>query len=315
MSLLCALPLATTLFAACAPSPALVGYVEGEYVRLGPVDVARIERLAVRQGDRVAAGRDLVMLERTDAEHAVAEARAQLARARAELNDQRTGRRPEEIAVIDANLAAARAEVREAERALDRRSDLVRRGVSAQADLDQAQTTRDVALARVRELTANLAVARLPARADALTAAEERVAVAAAALKQADWRLAQRTLVAPRDGRITEIARWPGELAGPSAPVLVLLPDGAARLVFFAGEAQRAAFAAGSAIAVACTGCPPGLRATISHVAAEPEFTPPVIYSAETRQKLVYRIEARPDPAAVPHLAPGQIVDIRPAAP
>lgn len=315
MSLLCALPFAASLFAACAAPPAVVGYVEGEYVRLGPVDVARIERLSVRQGDRVAAGRELVVLERTDAEHAVAEARAQLAQARAELSDQRVGRRPEEIAVIEANLASARAEVREAERALERRQDLFRRGVSAQADLDQAQTARDVAQARVRELTANLAVARLPARADALAALDQRVAFAEAALKQAEWRLAQRTLMAPRDGRISEVVRWPGELAGPTAPVLVLLPDGAARLVFFAGEADRAAYAMGRTVMVACTGCPPDLRATVSYVAAEPEFTPPVIYSADTRAKLVYRIEARPDPAGAAHLAPGQIVDVRPAAP
>ena len=43
-----------------------------------------------------------------------------------------------------------------------------------------------------------------------------------------------------------------------------------------------------------CDGCPPGLTATVSYVSDEPEFTPPVIYSVENRQKLVYRIEARP---------------------
>jgi HlyD family secretion protein len=34
-----------------------------------------------------------------------------------------------------------------------------------------------------------------------------------------------------------------------------------------------------------------------------------VIYSLENRQKLVYRIEARPDPGALA-LRPGQIVDV-----
>ena len=58
-----------------------------------------------------------------------------------------------------------------------------------------------------------------------------------------------------------------------------------------------------------CDGCPDGLTATVSYVADEPEFTPPVIYSVENRQKLVYRVEARPGPDARA-LRPGQIVDV-----
>ena len=58
-----------------------------------------------------------------------------------------------------------------------------------------------------------------------------------------------------------------------------------------------------------CDGCPDGLTATVSYVSDEPEFTPPVIYSVENRQKLVYRIEARPTNGAR-RLRPGQIVDV-----
>ena len=44
-----------------------------------------------------------------------------------------------------------------------------------------------------------------------------------------------------------------------------------------------------------CDGCPAGLTARVSYVSPDPEFTPPVIYSLETRQKLVYLVEARPE--------------------
>ncbi len=47
----------------------------------------------------------------------------------------------------------------------------------------------------------------------------------------------------------------------------------------------------------------------MSYVSDEPEFTPPVIYSLENRQKLVYRIEAKPS-ADAGILRPGQIVDV-----
>ena len=77
----------------------------------------------------------------------------------------------------------------------------------------------------------------------------------------------------------------------------------------FVGETAVAGLAPGTELAVRCDGCPDGLTATVSYVSDEPEFTPPVIYSVENRQKLVYRVEARPGPDARA-LRPGQIVDV-----
>ena len=79
----------------------------------------------------------------------------------------------------------------------------------------------------------------------------------------------------------------------------------------FVGETAVAGLAPGTELAVRCDGCPDGLTATVSYVSDEPEFTPPVIYSVENRQKLVYRVEARPGPDARA-LRPGQIVDVGP---
>jgi HlyD family secretion protein len=71
----------------------------------------------------------------------------------------------------------------------------------------------------------------------------------------------------------------------------------------------RLSYQIGSRVEVSCDGCPAGVTARVSFIADEPEFTPPVIYSVESRQKLVYLIEARPDAGSV--LQPGQIVDVR----
>jgi len=311
MGFICAVPLVSSLFTACAaPPPFATGYVEGEYVRLGPIDTARIERIDVRRGDRVEAGKVVAALETTDAENTVRESEARLVQAQAQLDNLRSGRRPEEIAVIEANLASAKAQQREAERALDRRQDLLRRGVSTQADFDQAETARDVAAASVRQSAANLDVARLPARPDEIKASENAVEQARAALAQARWRLSQRRLVAPSAGRISDVLRRVGELAGPSAPVLLMLPDGAAKLMLYVPEVRISGVTTGMKLDVRCDGCAPGLTATVTYVSPEPEFTPPVIYSAQTRQKLVYLVEARPDGGPQSALQPGQIVDV-----
>ncbi|WP_293810289.1 HlyD family efflux transporter periplasmic adaptor subunit [uncultured Bosea sp.] len=311
LGFLCSFGLIAASFTACGGDTVrIAGYVEGEYVRLGPIDTARIERIDVRRGDRVEAGKVVAALERTDAENTVRESEARLVQAQAQLDNLKIGRRPEEIAVIEANLASAKAQQREAERALERRQDLLRRGVSTQADFDQAETVRDVAAASVRQNAANLDVARLPARPDEIKASENAVEQAKAALAQARWRLSQRQLVAPSSGRISDVLRRVGELAGPSAPVLLMLPDGAAKLMLYVPELRISGVTPGMRLDVRCDGCAPGLTATVTYVSPEPEFTPPVIYSAQTRQKLVYLVEARPDGGPQSALQPGQIVDV-----
>jgi len=311
MSFLCALPLAATLFAACAPPPPLaVGYVEGDFVLVAPVEAARIETLAARQGARVAAGETLAVLEADDARNAVEEAKAALAQAEAQAADLREGRRPEEIAVLEAALRSAEAQGSEARRVLERTRDLAGRGIAPATELERTETALELADAAIGQARANLTVARLPARQDAIRAAEGQVERARAALAQAEWRLGQRTVTAPAAGRVTETIRHPGDIAGPSAPILSLLPDGAIRLKLYLPEPQFSSVAIGTVLAVQCDGCPPDLTARVTYAAPEPEFTPPVIYSLETRQKLVHLIEARPEGDDTA-LKPGQIVDVR----
>lgn len=310
MSLLCAIPMAASLFAACAPLPPLaVGYVEGDYVLLAPIEVATVESVTVRRGERVAAGATLARLESGDARIAVSEAEAALSQAQAQLADLKIGRRPEEIAVLEAALRSAQAQSDEANRVLDRTRDLNRRGIATQAQLDEALTQVELADAAIGQAKANLAVAGLAARPETIRAAESQVRQAQAKLDQARWRLGKREIKSPSAGRIEDVIRTPGDTSGPSAPVLSLLPDGAVKLKLFVPETAFASVALGDMLSVHCDGCPAGLMARVSYVSPEPEFTPPVIYSLETRQKLVYLVEARPEGDAS-RLQPGQIVDV-----
>lgn len=312
---ICALPVIGQLIGACAAdAPLAVGYVEGEYVHLAPVASAELIEVPVRAGDRVAAGQVIARQESTDAEIALTEAEASRGQAEAELANLREGSRPEEIAVIEANLDSARVRLREAEREAERQTQLSERGIVSESVLDHAVAERDVARTAVAELEAQLGVARLPAREGLLRAAESRLRGAESAVRQASWRLDKRTIAAPVAGEITDVFRRVGELAGPTAPVVSILPEGGYKLVAFVGEPSLAGLEPGGKLAVHCDGCPDDLTATISFISDGPEFTPPVIYSVENRQKLVYRIEARLDPETR-LLRPGQIVDVSVAAP
>lgn len=306
---LCAIPLAASLFAACAaPPPLATGYVEGEYVAVTPLATARIVEVPVRLGERVGKGAVLARVDDADAAIALAAAEAALARAESELANLREGSRAAELAVMEAAAVSARANAARTEKEAARQKRLLRENARSEAQYDAAQAAADMAAAAVTEAEARLAVARLPAREHQIEAARAAVEKARADRDAARWTLDQRRLLAPSSGTVTDIVRHAGEIAGPAMPVLAFLPDGAVKLRLYVAQGDLASIGPDTRLSVSCDGCPP-LSAVVTHVADEAEFTPPVIYSREARQKLVYRVEARPDAAA--RLKPGQIVEVR----
>lgn len=306
--------LAVLAVAACGRDPgppAFQGYVEGESVHIAAPAAGWLRDLAVARGERVTAGTVLFTLDATQEEAVLAEARARLAEEKARLADLRLGSRPEEIAVIDAQLAEALAASRYAAAERRRQEELAKRDVASGARLDQVRASAAETAARVERMKAELVAARLPARADRIEAAEAAVAAARAGVAQAQWRLSQRRIASPADALVEEVARRPGEWVPADGTVVSLLPPAALKAVFFVPEPERALLAPGDTVALTCDGCPPGLSARVSSVAVEAEYTPPVIYSAETRAKLVYRAEAVPLGEAA-RLLPGQPVTVRP---
>ncbi|MDF1855296.1 HlyD family efflux transporter periplasmic adaptor subunit [Pseudooceanicola sp.] len=306
---LCSFALVASLYAPCAPAaPFATGYVEGEFTLVAPVAVAQVATVLVTRGTRVEAGTVLVEMEKRDAEIAQAEAEAALAQALTRLADLQEGKRPEEIGVIEANLASARAQATEAERTRDRVISLASRGAATVAQRDDAITAFEIASAKVAQAEAELAVARLPARAQAIAEAEAAVKGAEAGLARATWHLDQRSLSLSEPVTVFDVIRTEGEIAGPSAPILSVLGDGAVKLRLYVPETAFSEIAVGDRLRVSCDGCAAGLTARITYISDAPEFTPPVIYSLQNRQKLVYLIEARPEASS--DLKPGQIVDV-----
>jgi HlyD family secretion protein len=286
----------------------LQGYAEGEYLRLGAPEAGWVESLAVTRGEEVKAGAPLFTLEAGRQRAAVREAEARLTQAQAELADLRLGKRPEEIARIEADLAEAHASLAYAEQELRRHERLARVDVTAESRLDQARAEAAEQRARVAAVEAELATARLPARADQISAAEAAAAAAAAGLAQATWQLEQRTVTAPVDALVEDTVRRAGEWAPAGGTVVSLLPPGNVKVRFFVPEPMLASIQAGQRVEVRCDGCPDGRTAVVRYVAPEAEFTPPVIYSVGSREKLVFLVEASPDAGAVLH--PGQPVDV-----
>ena len=191
----------------------------------------------------------------------VGEAEAQLARARSELADLKLGKRPEEIARIEANLAEARAALTYAEQDLERQSRLARRDFAAEARFDQARSAADEARARVSAMQAELATARLPGRDDQIAAAAAEVAMREAALAQAQWVLDQRIVRAPMAAIVDDRIRDTGEWVDAGGIVVSLLPSGKVKVRFFVPEPELGRLRLGQQVALRCDGCAEGILA------------------------------------------------------
>ena len=289
-------------------SPVLSGYVEGEALYMASPVAGRVDQMLVQRGDRVAAGQKLFVVDPSQLQGARDQASAEVAAARAQAADARKGQRPVELAVFDANVAATEANARDAASALRRVRPLVEKGIYAKARLDDAQAAYDAAAAQVAAARKQRQAAALGAREDQVRAADSRVAQADAALSAAQARLSDVAPPAPGAARVEDVFFQAGEWAAANQPVLALLPDDRIKVRFFVPQADISSYRVGSVVEFACDGCPSGLTAKVSFISPRPEFTPPVIYSRETRDRMVFLVEAVPSA----RLNPGQPVDVQP---
>ncbi len=303
----------TALLAGCQPASdgAYTGYVEGEYVRIASPYGGSLAVLNVKRGDRVEANVPLFALEQENEKAVRAEAAARVRRAEAQLANLSSGRRPDELAAIRAQLTQAEAAQKLSAAELRRTEDLVAAKFLSPAKLDEARGTQKKDSARVAELNAQLRVANLAARPQELAAAAADVKAAQDLLAQADWRLAQKSQRAPRAALVADTLYNAGEWVQPGMPVISLLPPENIKLRFYVPERRVSAVKIGQEVTVSCDGCAP-VKAHISFVSPQAEYTSPLIYSKENRASLVFLVEARARPEDAVRLHPGQPVEIHP---
>lgn len=285
------------------------GYLEGETVWVAPPLAGRLDRLSVARGDRVTRGQPLFALERTAEEATRREAEERLRQAEAQLADLRKGQRPAELAAVEALLGQARAQAELAAVEVVRVERLRASNVAPQDDVDRARLERKRADQVVVEVERRLEAARLGARDDLLVAAEAGVAAARAALERAVWAVSQKDVAAPADGLIQDTLYRVGEQVAAGGPVVALLPPAGLKVRFFVPEGQLAQVGSGTPLLVSISGRA-SLAARVSFVAPQPEYTPPVLYNRDNRQKLVFLVEAAFEDPAAPDLHPGQPVDV-----
>jgi HlyD family secretion protein len=271
------------------------GYIEGNLVFMAPEDGGRIDKLHVEAGDEVVEGQLLFALESSVQEAQRKEAEARFRQAEAQLANLKAAlQRPEQVAVLRAQEEKARASLDLSRNELERQKALHQRGISAKARLDQAEATFERDKAALEEAMRQIQAAQLSGRAAEIEAAEAVARANEAMLRQAETRLARRRVLAPTAARVQEVYFRAGEVVNAGQPVLALLPPANLRVRFYVPEPVLSTLALGDTVVVECDSCSGALRARITFISREAEFTPPVIFSEQERGKLVFRVEARP---------------------
>lgn len=286
------------------------GWVEADMMFIGAEDSGRLVELPVTEGQSVRTGDQLFAIEASTQQADLESAQAALAQATARLQRVVAAQqRPEEIAVLEATRQQMEAALAFSTAELTRTRALNDRSFASRQQLEQAQANYDRDRAGLDNVMRQIDVGRLSGRQEDIDAARYSVEQARAQVASAQVRVDRARVRAKADGRIQEIYYRPGEVVTPDKPVVSLLPPNQIKIRFFVPQANLPMMQIGGKVKVSCDGCAQDTEATISFISQTNEFTPPVIYTLEERQKLVFRIEALPaDPEK---LRIGQPVTVR----
>lgn len=284
------------------------GYVEATEVRVGPEVGGRVVRVAVAEGDRIAAGQLIAQVDTADLDLAMRRAQAERDQAVAQLRLLEAGSRQEDIRQAQAQAESTRADVKAAETELEsagadlqRFEALLKANAGSVKQRDDAAARRDVAAARVnaaRERTraATEAVRRFRAgaRPEEIAAGRARVAVMDAQIASLQKNIADAVLKSPVGGIVTAKLVDEGELIAPRTAVVVITDLDHAWGNVYVDEPVVPRLRIGQKVPLV-TDAGQRLEGTISFISPKAEFTPRNVQTAEERSKLVYRIKVTAD--------------------
>jgi HlyD family secretion protein len=306
--MLLALPL---LLAGCSdPGPRLaLGTLERDRVALTATAAEVIVELPVAEGSPVAQGTVLVRLDDRQRRAEADRARAQVARAEANLLRLRNGPRPQDIAAARAQVAGREADLREAQITYDRNHELLARKAVSQAETDRTLALRDAAAARLEESKETLGELLAGTRAEEIASAEAELAAAQAESAYRQALLADLTVVATRDGVLDSLPWNLGERAAVGSPVAILLAGAAPYARVYVPEPQRVKIVKGTRLRVRVDGFAEVFEGTVRWIGSDPAFTPYYALNANDRARLMYlaQVELPERAAGLPNGVPAQV--------
>lgn len=233
------------------------GYAEGRYTYISANFPGKLEKLDVERGMQVNKNQALFILDQEPEQSNYDKTLAQLNQAKSAVNQSQSS--------LELN-----------KKTYERNKALVKVGDVSKEAFDTAESAYEQSEAQLKQ-------------------AKENVDSLEANLRQSSWSLRQKTLYAPKSALVYDTYFLPGEWVPAGQPVLSLLAPQDIKIIFFVNEQVLSSLALNQKILISCDGCQKTYTAKITFISPTAEYTPPIIYSDERREKLVYRIEVYPD--------------------
>ena len=262
----------------------LIGRHSGPLKLYGNVDIrevdmafrvgGRIGAITVEEGEKVTVGQPLATLDPASIDAKVGQADAAVAQAQAQLAKLRNGSRAQDIVQAEARAAAADATLREAQQDVARRKDLVSSGAISRDLWQQTLAIAERAKAQRDESRAGLSLLRAGARAEDIAAAEAQLRSAEASRKSVTTDKGDTRLVAASAGTVATRAREPGAIVQGGETVLTVAIDRPMRVRAYVSEGDLARVAPGMKVTVTADGNPKSYHGTIGYISPKAEFTP-----------------------------------------
>lgn len=292
-----------------APTARYQGYVEGDFTYISSETSGKIVNILVKRGDQVTGGQKLAVLDDQQQLKQIEIDHNNYTAEVATLQDLGKGQRPQELQVVDAQISQAKNDEQIAASKLKRYEKIKAQGYVSDFEFLQTQAEYKQKRDRVKELLSQLDSHKLPSRDDQIMAQKARVESTRKQLEKSEVELNKRTLYSIDPAMVYDVMYHPGEVVSPGQPLLSLLPQDAIKVRFFIPHKQLHKFALGQKIKVWIDGINQPVPAEIRFISPKAEYTPPVIYSKDQRERMVFMVEAVPL-SEIQNLKLGQPVEV-----
>jgi membrane fusion protein YbhG len=325
------------------------GTVEARNIRVGSKVGGRIDKVLVREGDRVQPGQVLITFDdkelaasleqsRANAEKAargyrteeIAEARASAAAALAEYEQRKNGYRQQDIDAAQADLDRARAEEIRSHADFDRYEALASKDLVSKQQRDTAEATWKVALAQQQNAQHKLNELQVGYRPEEIASAKARyeqaratmekmehgnrredVDLAQAAYAYDEARFRERQVVAPSAATVEVLDVRPGDLIAPNTPVATLLEDDEIYVRIYIPETEIVRVKLGQKADIHIDSAKNSvIEGVVEQINQQAEFLPRNVQTPDERVHQVFGVKVRINDASGRVLA-GMAADVR----
>jgi HlyD family secretion protein len=254
-------------------APSALGTLEYDLVRVPAPVFERIASMPVSEGQMVAAGDTLLVLESTRVNADVAAARAEVDRLQSLLDEARRGPRRESVLAAQAQLEGATGVLRNADSDLLRIQELVTKQLLSKAELDRAQSARTVAQSNVRAARESLLLLQRGTRSEQIAQARAALAVARAKVEHVKVDADRTRIAAPRAGRVDSLPFEVGDQVQAGTTLATLLVGDRPYARVYVPQVLRASISIGSAATITLLDGK-NLHGIVRNIRSEPSFTP-----------------------------------------